>query len=79
MLVISIVDNGVGRKGSKANKKSVEHKSMAIDITSQRIEHLNKKHNTDGSLVVGDFNKKLQSGTTVLISLPYTINKTAVN
>ena len=77
MLVISIVDNGVGRKGSKANKKSVEHKSMAIDITSQRIEHLNKKHNTDGSLVVEDFNKELQNGTNVLrrestwVSMPF--------
>lgn len=79
MLVISIVDNGVGRKGSKANKKSSEHKSMAIDITSQRIEHLNKKHNTDGSLLVEDFNKELQNGTNVLISLPYTFDKTISN
>lgn len=79
MLVISIVDNGVGRKGSKENKNSSDHKSMAIDITSQRIEHLNKKHNTDGSLVVEDFNKELQNGTNVLISLPYTINLTSVN
>ena len=79
MLVISIVDNGVGRKGSKNNSKSSEHKSMAIDITSQRIEHLNKKHNTDGSLVVEDFNKELQNGTNVLISLPYTVNRSVTN
>ncbi|MCO4813751.1 MAG: tetratricopeptide repeat protein [Flavobacteriales bacterium] len=79
MLVISIVDNGVGRKGSKNNSKSSEHKSMAIDITSQRIEHLNKKHNTDGSLVVEDYNKELQNGTNVLISLPYTVNRAITN
>ena len=79
MLVISIVDNGVGRKGSKNNSKSSEHKSMTIDITSQRIEHLNKKHNTDGSLVVEDYNKELQNGTNVLISLPYTVNRAITN
>ena len=79
MLVISIVDNGVGRKGAKENKKSSEHKSMAIDITSQRIDHLNKRHNTDGSLLVEDFNKELQNGTNVLISLPYTTDKNQAN
>ena len=71
MLMISIIDNGVGRKGSALNKKSSAHKSMAIDITSQRIDHLNKKHNTDGTLTVEDYNKSLQNGTKVLISLPY--------
>ena len=35
MLLISIDDNGVGRKGSKVNKKSSAHKSMAMTITSQ--------------------------------------------
>ncbi len=71
MLIISIIDNGVGRKVSAKNNKSSAHKSMAIDITSQRIEHLNKKHNTDGTLSVEDYNKSLQNGTKVLISLPY--------
>tara|TARA_R110002072_G_scaffold251518_5_gene410413 strand:+ start:9094 stop:11325 length:2232 start_codon:yes stop_codon:yes gene_type:complete len=79
MLLISIIDNGVGRKGSAATKKSSAHKSMAIDITKQRIENLNKKHNTDGSLSVEDYNKDLQTGTKVLISLPYTIDSNPTN
>ena len=72
MLIISIVDNGVGRKGSSINKKSSAHKSMAMEITRDRIENLNKKYKTDGSLVVEDYNKELEIGTKVLISLPYT-------
>ena len=79
MLVISIIDNGVGRKGSAANKKSSAHKSMAIDITSQRIENLNKKYNTDGHLFVEDYNKELQNGTKVLISLPYAVDTNPTN
>jgi len=79
MLLISIIDNGVGRKGSAATKKSSAHKSMAIDITKERIENLNKKHNTDGSLSVEDYNKDLQTGTKVLISLPYTVDSNPSN
>lgn len=74
MLLISIIDNGIGRKGSKANKKSSAHKSMAMDITSQRIENLNKKYKTGGTLLVEDYNKELETGTKVLISLPYAMD-----
>lgn len=73
MLLITIIDNGVGRKGSKINKKSSAHKSMAMDITSQRIDNLNKKYKSGGTLVVEDYNKELETGTKVLISLPYTV------
>lgn len=79
MLLISITDNGVGRKKSAASKKSSAHKSMAIDITSQRIDNLNTKFNTDGSLKVEDFNKELETGTKVLISLPYAIDPKITN
>lgn len=72
MLQIRIEDNGIGRKGSSKMKKSVAHKSMAMDITKQRIDHLNKKHKADGSMQVEDYNKELETGTKVLISLPYT-------
>lgn len=71
MLEVSIEDNGVGRKGSEKNKKSKEHKSMAMQITSDRIKNLNKKYRTEGYVLVEDFNKKLETGTKVLISLPY--------
>jgi hypothetical protein len=74
MLVISITDNGIGRKKSKMNKKSSAHKSMAMDITSERIKNLNKKSKSEGRLIVEDFDKTLETGTKVVISLPYTID-----
>lgn len=71
MLQILIVDNGIGRKGSEQNKKSKAHKSMAMDITKERIDNLNKKYRTEGFLKIDDYNKTLKTGTKVLISLPY--------
>ena len=71
LLRIEITDNGVGRKASEKRKKSTEHKSMAMDITKARIDNLNQKYRTDGSLLVEDFDKNLETGTKVLISLPY--------
>ena len=79
MLMISIIDNGIGRKGSKNNKKSSAHKSMAMDITGQRINNLNKKYKTGGTLLVEDHNKALETGTKVLILLPYTVDTNSLN
>ena len=70
-LFIKIEDNGIGRKSSGANKKSSVHKSMAMKITRDRIESSNKKYKTDGSMVVTDYNIIDETGTKVLISLPY--------
>jgi hypothetical protein len=53
------------------NKKSKAHKSMAMNITRERIDNLNKKYRTEGFLLVEDYNKELKTGTKVLISLPY--------
>lgn len=72
MLHILIEDNGIGRKASKAKKKSSAHKSMAMEITAERIDNLNKKFRTDGYLHIEDYNKEAETGTKVLISLPYT-------
>lgn len=71
MLEILIEDNGIGRKGSEQNKKSKAHKSMAMNITRERIDNLNKKYRTEGTLSVKDYNESLQIGTKVLILLPY--------
>ncbi len=71
LLRIEITDNGVGRKASEKRKNSTEHKSMAMDITKARIDNLNQKYRTDGFLLVEDFDKNLETGTKVLISLPY--------
>ena len=74
MLTISIIDNGIGRKASKKNKKVSAHKSMAMNITRERIKNLNKKSKTNGTLIVEDYDKKLETGTKILISLPYSID-----
>lgn len=74
MLRITVEDNGVGRKGAELNKKSKEHKSMAMKITRDRIDNLNKKYRSDGFLLIEDFNKVEETGTKVLISIPYRVN-----
>ena len=70
MLEVLIEDNGVGRKNA-VKKKSKAHTSMAINITRERIKILNSKYKTSGTLVIEDFDKNLETGTKVLISLPY--------
>lgn len=74
MLFITIEDNGVGRKGSEQNKKGSDHKSMAMKITSDRIDNLNKKYRAEGFMLIEDYNKIEETGTKVLISIPYRVN-----
>ncbi|MCE3296741.1 MAG: hypothetical protein K0R65_2455 [Crocinitomicaceae bacterium] len=73
MLRITVEDNGVGRKGAEMNKKSKEHKSMAMKITRDRIDNLNKKYRAEGFLMIEDYNKEDETGTKVLISIPYRV------
>jgi sensor histidine kinase YesM len=81
MLEISIEDNGIGRKNSEKNKKSKEHTSMALNITRERIDNLNNKYKTSGYMIIEDYDKDLETGTKVLISLPYQVeaNTTKTN
>ncbi len=79
MLNISISDNGIGRDASRKNKKSSAHKSMAMEITRERIDNLNKKNKTDGFLIVDDYDKLKKTGTNVLISLPYNVETNPIN
>jgi tetratricopeptide (TPR) repeat protein len=69
-LEITISDNGVGRKKSAQTKKIRTHKSMAIDITRERIEILNKKYKFNGSLTFRDLDGQNEQGTLVVIVLP---------
>lgn len=73
MLHITVQDNGVGRKGAEMNKKSKEHKSMAMKITKDRIDNLNKKYRAEGFLEIEDYNKEEGTGTKVLIAIPYRV------
>jgi len=75
MLHVEIIDNGIGRKASISNQKSQAHRSMAISITNERIKNLNYKYKSMGSLIIEDFDKNLETGTKVLISLPYQFDK----
>lgn len=69
-LYIQIQDNGVGRKKSADTKKMKTHKSMAIDITRERIAILNKKYKFNGSLTISDLDTVSQTGTVVTLILP---------
>ncbi len=71
MLHVMIEDNGIGRKGSKNNKKSAEHKSMAMKITQDRINNLSYKYKILGRMEIEDFDKEKETGTLVNIYLPY--------
>ncbi|MFT5778206.1 MAG: tetratricopeptide (TPR) repeat protein [Crocinitomicaceae bacterium] len=79
MLKITIEDNGIGRKASRTNKKSSAHKSMAMTITRERIDNLNKKYRTEGYLRVEDFDSDEETGTKILIALPYTVETNPLN
>lgn len=70
MMEIKISDNGVGRKKAGKIKRNRTHKSMAMDITQERISIMNKKHNSKGSMVVEDKDQIKESGTEVIICLP---------
>lgn len=79
MLNITIEDNGIGRNSSRQNKKSSAHKSMAMEITRERIDNLNTKYRTDGFMHVEDYDAKSKTGTRVLIALPYNVETAKVN
>ena len=74
MLEIRIEDNGIGRKQSEKSKKSKDHTSMALNITRQRIDNLNNKYKSSGFMIMEDYDKTLETGTKVLISLPYQVD-----
>ena len=64
---------------AEMNEKGKDHKSMAMDITRERIDNLNKKYKTDGFLSIEDFNSTAKTGTKVLISLPYKEENTSAS
>ncbi len=70
MLEISVCDNGIGRKSSAKTKKIKTHKSMAINMTSERIQILNRKYRSSGNLNIEDFDPETGRGTKVTILLP---------
>ena len=47
---------------------------MALNITRQRIDNLNNKYKSSGFMIIEDYDKTLETGTKVLISLPYQVD-----
>lgn len=70
MLEIVVSDNGVGRSKASKIKKKTNHKSMALNITRERIQILNKKYKGKGNLEIYDFDEKTKTGTKAIICLP---------
>lgn len=73
-LLITIEDNGVGRKtsGELKNNKNKKHSSFSISANKKRLELLNaKKKNTIGLLIVDKTDEMGRGiGTKVLINIP---------
>lgn len=71
MLVITITDNGIGIEKAQEFKTNSAHKSMAMQITRDRISNMNKRYKSDGELIMEHFDKKNKTGTKITLSLPY--------
>ena len=71
-LHFSVVDNGVGRKEAALMKKRGEHRSLAIEITRDRLELLRKKINKPFDFQITDLTEGegQAGGTQVNFSLP---------
>jgi ligand-binding sensor domain-containing protein len=73
-IICTIIDNGAGREAARASKSSqhIEYQSRGMQLTSQRIELLNKNTGQDISLNVEDLTtgNRAAAGTKVTISLP---------
>jgi len=69
LLDVIIADNGIGRQKSAKTKKIKSHNSMAIDITRERIDILNRKYKVKGLIDISDAEENGR-GTVVRILLP---------
>ena len=74
LLKISIIDDGIGRdKAAELNSKSGTHKSFGIEITSHRIEMMNKLYSTGTRMNIIDMkdDEGNATGTRVDLIIPY--------
>ncbi len=75
MLFVKIEDNGVGRKESARKNLKKDHKSMALNITKERVKILNKKYRSKATVEIGDLQEGEYSGTLVELNLPLLTEK----
>jgi tetratricopeptide (TPR) repeat protein len=71
-LQASITDNGIGYYQSQQQKdRFCTHKSMAIEITQQRLKYLNRRRFSKFSLNIREIDpEKTNKGTEVLFTIP---------
>ncbi len=74
ILQIKVTDNGIGigNESGKKNESKAKHKSMAIDITKERLLVLNKSKKQKVTFVISDISVpgSSDSGTMVLFTIP---------
>jgi hypothetical protein len=74
MLVITVEDNGIGRKASAAEKtkKPVAFPSKGMSLTEDRINIMNKLYKGTTSVTIIDLNDNTDgtTGTRVVIKMP---------
>jgi len=68
---IIIEDNGVGRDYSAFKKRTKKHRSLATQITRDRLENLQNSFRKQASMTIEDItNEGLILGTRVIFKLP---------
>lgn len=71
LIYFIVEDNGIGIDPSQASKKGKEHKSMATEITRQRVDLISQQYKSSGSFEIMDLSQEGQSGTRVSISCAF--------
>lgn len=76
-ILCNIEDNGIGRENSKQFKKNrVQHKSMGMNITQERLDILNAGFNSNISCEITDlYDKGEPAGTKVKLIIPLEVNE----
>ncbi|MFH2143171.1 MAG: histidine kinase [Bacteroidota bacterium] len=73
VLLIEIMDNGIGiyKSLTQTKGKYAEHKSMAINITRERLQLFNKRKKTN---IRFEIKEHLEGGTIVIFNIPVKYN-----
>lgn len=74
MLICTIQDNGVGREAASAIKSkqgAIKRKSFGMNITKERLEHINEKHKETSHVEISDLKSESGAalGTRVIIKI----------
>jgi tetratricopeptide (TPR) repeat protein len=71
-LVVEVKDNGIGINKAKENEKEKQHKSMALQITKERLAVLNRSKKQKLTFSISDVSdeNKQSTGTKVIFSIP---------